>query len=94
MDTLIFNSSSIFHLYQLESQFRHRGGRHFHLADADERLELLRQCSASRDPVVQRFFHEFWERLEPEQIRALHDEGVVAEPALEDGDTPDPRSVT
>lgn len=77
MDGFIFNSGSIFHLHQLETYFRHRGGRHFHLADMDELLELLRVTSHSRDRLVQRHFRQFWHELEPDVMAALREDGVA-----------------
>lgn len=79
MDRFIFNSGSIFHLHQLETYFRHRGGRHFHLADTDELLELLRVTSHSRDRIIQRHFRQFWRHLDPDLVAALR-EGGVADP--------------
>lgn len=89
MDRLIFNSGSIYHLYQLESHFRHRGGRHFHLSDENECLELLRVTSHSPDRVVQRHFRDFWKHLDADMIETLRHEGVLADAAstgdFEDG---------
>ncbi|MGP4842836.1 hypothetical protein ACTXGQ_01790 [Marinobacter sp. 1Y8] len=81
MERVIFTSGSIFHLQQLESHFRRRGGRHFHLADDDERLALLRETSHSRDQVIQKHFRHLWANLDNDVIDALIDEGGVSEPA-------------
>ncbi|MEQ5836559.1 hypothetical protein [Marinobacter sp. NFXS9] len=84
MDRLIFNSGGIYHLYQLESHFRHRGGRHYHLADTDECLELLRVTAHSPDRVIQRHFRAFLEQLDPTLIDALRQEGVDWEQEAKD----------
>lgn len=76
MDRFTLTSGSIFHLHQLETYFRHRGGRHFHLADDDELLELLRVTSHSQDRIVQRHFRQFWRQLEPTMVTALREDGV------------------
>lgn len=81
MERLIFNSGSIYKLYQLESHFRHRGGRHFHLANESECLELLRVTSHSPDRVVQRHFRDFWEHLDRDMVDVLRGEGVHADAA-------------
>lgn len=81
MERFIFTSGSIFHLQQLECHFRRRGGRHFHLADDDERLALLRETSRSRDQVIQKHFRHLWANLDADVIDALMDEGGVEQPA-------------
>ncbi|PAV25064.1 hypothetical protein C8D92_104233 [Tamilnaduibacter salinus] len=81
MDRPIFSSGTIFHLQQLGTQYRRRGGRRFHLGDERERLELLRLTSQSEDQVIQKYYRHFWQQLEPEQGDALVKENGIAAPA-------------
>ncbi|MCH8499394.1 MAG: hypothetical protein LAT63_13025 [Marinobacter sp.] len=80
MEQLVLNSDSIFHLHQLASHYRKRGGPHFHLAIETERLELIRQTSVSPDPQVQKYFRKLWLHLAPDVVDALVARGGIREP--------------
>ncbi|WP_369600888.1 hypothetical protein AAIA72_13795 [Hahella sp. SMD15-11] len=77
MNQLIFNQASIFHLQQLEVQFRKRQGVRHRLSDESSRLELISQSSQSSDIIIQKYFRRFAHELEPELVEELIARGIV-----------------
>lgn len=77
MDKIIFSQASIFHLQQLEFQFRKKFGMRFRLADEDSRFNLINQSSESKDLIIQRYFRNFCHELDPTLIDELIDRGIV-----------------
>ena len=73
----IFNQASIYHLQQLEVQFRRRCGERFRLADEDSRLSLISKSSSSPDIVVQKYFRRFANELDPTLLDELITRGIV-----------------
>ncbi len=80
MNTLIFNQASIFHLQQLEIQYRKKFGKHHKLSDEASRNELINESSASSDRIIQKYFRQFCHELEPGLIEELVMRGVVKPP--------------
>ena len=77
MDALIFNQASIFHLQQLEFQYRKKFGKHHRLSNEASRNELINESSISPDRVIQKYFRQFCHELEPALIEELVMRGVV-----------------
>ena len=77
MNQLIFNQASIFHLQQLEVQFRKRQGVRHRLSEEASRLELISQSSQSSDIIIQKYFRRFAHELEPELVEELIARGIV-----------------
>ncbi|RMF14837.1 MAG: hypothetical protein D6758_10800 [Gammaproteobacteria bacterium] len=77
MNQLIFNQASIFHLQQLEVQYRRRKGVRHRLSDESSRLELINQSASSPDKIIQKYFRRFAHELEPELIQELISRGIV-----------------
>ncbi len=77
MGALIFNQASIYHLQQLEMQYRRRSGERFRLSEEDSRLALINKSSISTDKIVQKYFRRFAHELEPALIQELINRGVV-----------------
>lgn len=82
MDKLIFNQASIFHLQQLEFQYRKRFGKRYRLADEASRNELINASSESNDRIIQKYFRQFCHELEPSLVEELIVRGVVKTPTL------------
>ncbi|ABC32954.1 MULTISPECIES: hypothetical protein [Hahella] len=77
MGALIFNQASIYHLQQLEYQFRRRFGERYRLSEESSRMELITKSSQSSDIIIQKYFRKFAHELEPELIKELVSRGVV-----------------
>ncbi len=77
MSALIFNQASIYHLQQLEVQYRRRVGERFRLSDEEDRLALISRSSGSADIIIQKYFRRFAHELEPELMSELVERGVV-----------------
>lgn len=82
MDKLIFNQASIFHLQQLEFQFRKKFGKRYRLADEISRNELINESSESPDRIIQKYFRRFCHELDPTLIEELIVRGVVKTPEI------------
>ncbi|MCP5162413.1 MAG: hypothetical protein H6999_01710 [Hahellaceae bacterium] len=77
MDKLIFNQASIFHLQQLEFQFRRKFGSRFRLSDESSRNELINRSAESSDRIIRQYFERFCHELEPALVEELVMRGVV-----------------
>ena len=77
MSALIFSQASIFHLQQLEIQYRKKFGKHHRLSIETSRNELINESSTSPDRVIQKYFRQFCHELEPALIEELVMRGVV-----------------
>ena len=82
MDALIYNQASIFHLQQLEIQYRKKFGKHHRLSNEASRNELINESSVSPDRVIQKYFRQFCHELEPGLIEELILRGVVKPPEI------------
>ncbi len=77
MDKLIFSQASIFHLQQLEFQFRRKFGERFKLSDETSRNELISRSSQSSDKIIRQYFERFRHELEPALVEELRMRGIV-----------------
>ncbi len=77
MAAMIFNQASIYHLQQLELQYRRRCGQRYRLSDESARLELINKTSASTDRIIQKYYRRFAHELEPELEDELIARGVI-----------------
>lgn len=80
MDKLIYNQAGIFHLQQLEFQFRRKYGERFRLSDEVSRNDLIHRSSESSDRIIRQYFERFCHELAPELIEELVMRGIVTPP--------------
>lgn len=80
MANVVFSQAGIFHLQQLETQFRKRFGKRFKLSEEEGRMELIRESSDSADHIIQKYFRTFYHELEPQLVQELISRGIVKTP--------------
>lgn len=76
MEKLIFSQSGVYRLQQLASQFHHITGVRHKLSNESEMINLLRDCSESKDKVIQTYFAAFTGELDEAQSNSLRRRGV------------------
>ncbi|WP_020405512.1 hypothetical protein [Hahella ganghwensis] len=78
MRAMIFNQASIYHLQQLELQYRRRCGQRFRLSDENARLELINKTSNSTDKIIQKYYRRFAHELEQDLVSELISQGIIS----------------
>lgn len=82
MEKIIFNQAGIFHLQQLEFQFRKKYGERFRLSDEVSRNDLIHKSSESSDQIIRQYYERFCHELEPSLIEELVMRGIVKPTAV------------